>query len=57
MSAASPTCVLIDVQTQIRTALTAALLEEKPELEETWLQGSLLGRLSTPDEFRGELHL
>ncbi|WWC85610.1 uncharacterized protein L201_000474 [Kwoniella dendrophila CBS 6074] len=37
----------------IRTALTAALLDEKPELEKIWLQGSLLGRLSTPDEFRG----
>ncbi|WVR03419.1 hypothetical protein IAU60_000410 [Kwoniella sp. DSM 27419] len=37
----------------IRTALTAAQLDEKPELAETWLKGSLLGRLSTPDEFRG----
>ncbi|ODN75620.1 short-chain dehydrogenase [Cryptococcus wingfieldii CBS 7118] len=37
----------------IKTALTAALLDEKPELNDTWLQGSLLGRLSTPDEFRG----
>ncbi|WVO17637.1 hypothetical protein L204_105334 [Cryptococcus depauperatus] len=37
----------------IRTALTAALLDEKPELRDTWLKGSLLGRLSTPDEFRG----
>nr|XP_018266482.1 short-chain dehydrogenase [Kwoniella dejecticola CBS 10117]OBR88640.1 short-chain dehydrogenase [Kwoniella dejecticola CBS 10117] len=37
----------------IRTALTAAQLEEKPELNKIWLQGSLLGRLSTPDEFRG----
>ncbi|WVQ80486.1 hypothetical protein IAT38_002591 [Cryptococcus sp. DSM 104549] len=37
----------------IRTALTAALLDEKPELQELWLRGSLLGRLSTPDEFRG----
>ncbi|WVQ72950.1 hypothetical protein IAR50_002512 [Cryptococcus sp. DSM 104548] len=37
----------------IRTALTAALLDEKPELNDIWLQGSLLGRLSTPDEFRG----
>ncbi|OCF34960.1 short-chain dehydrogenase [Kwoniella heveanensis CBS 569] len=37
----------------IRTALTAAQLDEKPELNEIWLKGSLLGRLSTPDEFRG----
>ncbi|WWC97264.1 hypothetical protein V866_004143 [Kwoniella sp. B9012] len=37
----------------IRTALTAAQLDEKPELNKIWLQGSLLGRLSTPDEFRG----
>ncbi|KAE8542973.1 hypothetical protein D1P53_000460 [Cryptococcus gattii VGV] len=36
----------------IRTALTAAQLDEKPELKEIWLKGSLLGRLSTPDEFR-----
>ncbi|WVF66468.1 hypothetical protein IAT40_001208 [Kwoniella sp. CBS 6097] len=37
----------------IRTALTAAQLDEKPELNDIWLKGSLLGRLSTPDEFRG----
>ncbi|WRT63440.1 uncharacterized protein IL334_000345 [Kwoniella shivajii] len=37
----------------IRTALTAAQLDEKPELLKIWLQGSLMGRLSTPDEFRG----
>ncbi|KAK8845321.1 hypothetical protein IAR55_006034 [Kwoniella newhampshirensis] len=37
----------------IRTALTAAQLDEKPELNKIWLQGSLLDRLSTPDEFRG----
>ena len=39
---------------QIRTAMTAALLEEQPELGDIWLTGSLLGRLSTQDEFRGE---
>lgn len=33
--------------------MTAALLEEKPELLEIWMRGTLLGRLSTPDEFRG----
>ncbi|KAL7419980.1 hypothetical protein Q5752_004943 [Cryptotrichosporon argae] len=37
----------------IRTALTAALLEAEPTLEPLWVRGSLLGRLSTPDEFRG----
>ncbi|OXG20306.1 short-chain dehydrogenase [Cryptococcus neoformans Tu401-1] len=37
----------------IRTALTAAQLDEKPELKDIWLKGSLVGRLSTPDEFRG----
>ncbi|OXG74226.1 short-chain dehydrogenase [Cryptococcus neoformans var. grubii Br795] len=36
----------------IRTALTAAQLDEKPELKDIWLKGSLVGRLSTPDEFR-----
>ncbi|BEJ11941.1 hypothetical protein CspHIS471_0204010 [Cutaneotrichosporon sp. HIS471] len=37
----------------IRTALTDVLLKQKPEYEKTWLDGSLLGRLSTVDEFRG----
>ncbi|ORX34558.1 hypothetical protein BD324DRAFT_683497 [Kockovaella imperatae] len=37
----------------IRTAMTAALLEQRPDFNETWLKGSLLGRLSTQDEFRG----
>jgi NAD(P)-dependent dehydrogenase (short-subunit alcohol dehydrogenase family) len=35
------------------TALTGALLDQEPEYERTWLEGSLLGRLSTPNEFRG----
>lgn len=37
----------------IRTALTAALLAQDPSLEKIWLHGSLMGRISTPDEFRG----
>lgn len=37
----------------IRTALTDKLLKERPDLEEIWLGGSMLDRLSTPDEFRG----
>jgi NAD(P)-dependent dehydrogenase (short-subunit alcohol dehydrogenase family) len=38
---------------QIRTFQTAMQLAEKPDLEKVWLQGSLLGRLSTTDEYRG----
>lgn len=37
----------------IRTALTDALLAQQPSLGPQWLKGSLIGRLSTPDEFRG----
>jgi NAD(P)-dependent dehydrogenase (short-subunit alcohol dehydrogenase family) len=37
----------------IRTALTDKLLQEQPALEELWLSGGMLERLSTPDEFRG----
>ncbi|ORY31985.1 hypothetical protein BCR39DRAFT_524944 [Naematelia encephala] len=37
----------------IRSAMTAQLLAQKPELDDIWHRGSLLGRLSTPDEFRG----
>ncbi|RSH84552.1 uncharacterized protein EHS24_006074 [Apiotrichum porosum] len=37
----------------IRTALTDVLLKQRPDFEETWTAGSLMGRLSTPDEFRG----
>ncbi|WWC70482.1 uncharacterized protein I206_104433 [Kwoniella pini CBS 10737] len=37
----------------IRTAMTDQLLAEKKELEAEWLSGSMLHRLSTPDEFRG----
>lgn len=33
--------------------MTDALLAERPDFEEEWLRGSMLGRLSTPDEFRG----
>ncbi len=46
--------VLTDLTRQIQTALTAALLAQRPDFNETWLRGSLLGRLSTADEFRGE---
>lgn len=37
----------------IRTKLTDDLLEQQPALAAVWLKGSLIGRLSTPDEFRG----
>lgn len=33
--------------------MTAALFDERPYLPELWTKASLLGRLSTPDEFRG----
>lgn len=33
--------------------MTDMLLAERPDLEEEWLRGSMLERLSTPDEFRG----
>lgn len=36
----------------IRTAMTDALLAEKPEIEETWLRGALLGRLGAPEDFK-----
>lgn len=44
----------VTLTTQIKTALTQALLDQRPDFDEMWLRGSLLGRLSTPDEFRGE---
>ncbi|KAJ5094319.1 hypothetical protein N7456_010180 [Penicillium angulare] len=37
----------------IRTAMTDALLQEKPEVEETWMRGALLGRLGAPEDFKG----
>jgi NAD(P)-dependent dehydrogenase (short-subunit alcohol dehydrogenase family) len=37
----------------IRTAMTDQLLAENPALEKEWLSGSMLDRLSTPDEYRG----
>jgi NAD(P)-dependent dehydrogenase (short-subunit alcohol dehydrogenase family) len=37
----------------IRTSMTDELLEKRPDLKEEWLSGSMLNRLSTPDEFRG----
>ncbi|KAK2760410.1 hypothetical protein FQN54_002480 [Arachnomyces sp. PD_36] len=36
----------------IRTAMTDCLLEEKPEVEETWMRGALLNRLGTPEDFK-----
>jgi NAD(P)-dependent dehydrogenase (short-subunit alcohol dehydrogenase family) len=33
--------------------MTDQLLAQRPDLEEEWLRGSMLQRLSTPDEFRG----
>lgn len=36
----------------IRTAMTDALLVEKPEVEETWMRGAALGRLGAPEDFK-----
>ncbi|KAJ5128952.1 hypothetical protein N7448_002662 [Penicillium atrosanguineum] len=36
----------------IRTAMTDGLLQEKPDLEETWMRGALLGRLGAPEDFK-----
>lgn len=36
----------------IRTAMTDALLKEKPEVEETWMRGALLNRLGAPEDFK-----
>lgn len=36
----------------IRTAMTDALLEEKPEIEKIWMAGALLGRLGAPEDFK-----
>ncbi|RDW81257.1 oxidoreductase, short chain dehydrogenase/reductase family [Aspergillus mulundensis] len=36
----------------IRTAMTDALLVAKPEVEETWMRGALLGRLGVPEDFK-----
>ncbi|GES59495.1 oxidoreductase [Aspergillus terreus] len=36
----------------IRTAMTDALLKEKPEVEQTWMRGALLGRLGVPEDFK-----
>lgn len=33
--------------------MTDALLAQRPDFEEEWHRGSMLERLSTPDEFRG----
>lgn len=33
--------------------MTDQLLAENPDLEREWLAGSMLDRLSTPDEYRG----
>jgi NAD(P)-dependent dehydrogenase (short-subunit alcohol dehydrogenase family) len=35
----------------IRTKMTDALLEEKPEYLEKWMAGAMLGRLGVPDDF------
>ncbi|EYE92303.1 oxidoreductase, short chain dehydrogenase/reductase family [Aspergillus ruber CBS 135680] len=36
----------------IRTAMTDQLLQEKPEVEEIWMRGALLGRLGAPEDFK-----
>lgn len=32
--------------------MTDQLLQEKPEVEETWMRGALLGRLGAPEDFK-----
>ncbi|KAJ9093841.1 hypothetical protein QFC21_006212 [Naganishia friedmannii] len=39
----------------VRTAMTDQLLAQRTDLEEEWLRGSMLNRLSTPDEYRGPI--
>lgn len=36
----------------IRTAMTDQLLAEKPDVEELWMAGALLGRLGAPEDFK-----
>ncbi|KAI6846172.1 short chain dehydrogenase [Hortaea werneckii] len=36
----------------IRTAMTDALLQAKPEVEKQWMAGALLGRFGAPEDFR-----
>lgn len=36
----------------IMTDMTNQLLQAEPEVEKTWMAGALLGRLSTPVEFK-----
>lgn len=36
----------------IRTAMTDALLQKKPEVEAKWMEGALLGRFGAPEDFR-----
>lgn len=53
----NPACQGADLQTlspgYIRTAMTDALLAQRPDFAQQWTAGSMLERLSTPDEFRG----
>ena len=32
--------------------MTDQLLQEKPEVEEIWMRGALLGRLGAPEDFK-----
>lgn len=36
----------------IRTAMTDALLQKKPDVEAQWMAGALLGRFGAPEDFR-----
>lgn len=42
---------LVDTQ-YIRTPMTDQLLAEKPELEQKWMGGALLGRFGTPEDLK-----
>lgn len=36
----------------VRTAMSNALIEEKPDVADTWMRGALLGRLGAPEDFK-----
>lgn len=37
---------------QSATAMTDQLLEQKPDIEEQWMAGALLGKLGVPEDFK-----
>lgn len=37
--------------------MTDALLKERPDVEETWMRGALLGRLGAPEDFTPTVYM